>query len=76
MCTDNRISIYLGTAPVSTAAILRSGPPVQTSQLQQVLNPTRTGQQIRVAPSLVTTVGRMTAPGVATVNPVIGNKVK
>ncbi|XP_033608617.1 activating transcription factor 7-interacting protein 1-like [Cryptotermes secundus] len=63
-----------GTAPVNTTAILRPGPPVQTSQLQQVLNPTRTGQQIRVAPSLVTTVGRMTAPAIATVNSVIGNK--
>jgi hypothetical protein len=67
---------YLGTTPVSTTAILRPGPPVQTSQLQQVLNPTRTGQQIRVSPSLVTTVGRMTAPAIATVNSVIGNKVK
>jgi hypothetical protein len=76
MYTDSRIPFCLGTAPVSTTAILRPGPPVQTSQLQQALNPTRTGQQIRVAPSLVTTVGRMTAPTIATVNSVIANKVK
>ncbi|XP_021929406.1 uncharacterized protein LOC110834501 isoform X3 [Zootermopsis nevadensis] len=63
-----------GTAPVNTTAILRPGPPVQASQLQQVLNPTRPGQQIRVAPSLVTTVGRMTAPALANVSSLLGNK--
>jgi hypothetical protein len=85
MCTENRILFYvvmapvlfcLGTAPVNTTAILRPGPPVQASQLQQVLNPTRTGQQIRVSPSLVTTVGRMTAPAISNVNSVLGNKVR
>jgi len=49
---------------------------VQASQLQQVLNPARTGQQIRVAPGIVTAVGRMTAPALTSVNPVLGNKVK
>lgn len=68
--------MYLGTTPVNTTAILRPGPPVQASQLQQVLNPTRTAQQIRVAPSLVTSVGRMTAPPLANVNPLLGNKVR
>lgn len=63
-----------GIAPVNTTAILRPSPSVQASQLQQVLNPTRTGQQIRVAPGLVTAVGRMTAPTLTSVNPVLGNK--
>lgn len=64
-----------GIAPVNTAAILRPSA-VQAGQLQQVLNPTRTAQQIRVAPGLVTAVGRMAAPALTNVNPVLGNKVK
>lgn len=66
----------LGIAPVNTTAILRPSTSVQASQLQQVLNPTRAGQQIRVAPGLVTAVGRMTAPAITSVNTVLGNKVK
>jgi len=68
--------LFSGIAPVNTTAILRPSPSVQASQLQQVLNPARTGQQIRVAPGLVTAVGRMTAPALTSVNPVLGNKVK
>nr|CCX34999.1 windei [Blattella germanica] len=55
-----------GTQSVNTA-ILRSAPSMQSTQLQQVL-PARPGQQIRVAPGIVTTVGRMPTPAITNVS--------
>ncbi|XP_069701502.1 trichohyalin-like isoform X3 [Periplaneta americana] len=63
-----------GTSSVNTAAILRPAPPVQAGQLKQVISPKSSGQPIRVSPSLSTTVGRMTTPTIANVNPVQGNQ--
>jgi hypothetical protein len=60
------------TVTGSTTAILRTSPPVQASQQQQVMNPTSTGQEVPVISRPVTTVGRMTPPATSTVNSVTG----